>query len=311
MGQQQPALVELDRRPAIADLHELPRELRLQDRNAAIPGMQVGRIDEIEVLVVLPADHGVLAVDLPGEQGHALVPCGGSPQGRHAKGYEIGGLDQLGSYRGAAIGGVCRVEGLSPAVFEFHETGIFDPVRLGQGDGKDHPLADILVRPEHHFDIVPIRTRYPIFHSRNRRKTRGRIDRHAAVSGDASRSKRQGGNMPFPDRAKTEDEATSAFRRAGLIRMGDDARIEQCRRFEGILMQEIGSDQLTLRLGENRMRREGDFHFVGARLEGRQQVAMAALEILQHIGQVMGCHLGIRAPGPARRYGSRASCRWV
>ena len=52
--------------------------------------------------------------------------------------------------------------------------------------------------------------------------------------------------MPFADRAKTEDEATAAFRRTGLIGMGDDARIEQRRRFEGIFVQEIGADQLTL-----------------------------------------------------------------
>ena len=35
--------------------------------------------------------------------------------------------------------------------------------------------------------------------------------------------------------------------RAGLIGMRDDARIEQRRCFEGILVQEIGADQLTLR----------------------------------------------------------------
>ena len=53
--------------------------------------------------------------------------------------------------------------------------------------------------------------------------------------------------MPFADGAKAQDEATAALRRARLIGMGDDARIEQRRRFEGILVQEIGSDQLALR----------------------------------------------------------------
>ena len=73
--------------------------------------------------------------------------------------------------------------------------------------------------------------------------------------------------MPFPDGAKAEDEAEPAFRRAGLIGMGDDARIEQCRRFEGIFMHKVGTDQLALRLGEIGMRRKGVFHFIGTRLE--------------------------------------------
>ena len=104
--------------------------------------------------------------------------------------------------------------------------------------------------------------------------------------------------MPFPDGAKAEDEATPAFRRAGLIGMRDDARIEQRRRFEGIFVQKIGADQLALCLGESGMRREGIFHFVGARLEGRQQVAVAALEILEHVGQLGGHRLGIERQDP-------------
>jgi hypothetical protein len=44
---------------------------------------------------------------------------------------------------------------------EFDEAGILDAVRLGFGDGKDYPFADIFVRPEDHLDIIPVRTRYP------------------------------------------------------------------------------------------------------------------------------------------------------
>lgn len=99
--------------------------------------------------------------------------------------------------------------------------------------------------------------------------------------------------MPFPDCAKAQDEATTACRRTGLIRMGDDAWIEQCRGFEGILVQEVGSDQLALYLAEGGMSKKGVFHFVGTRLECRQQVAVATLEILEDIGQLVGSHLGI------------------
>src|SRR5204862_5788867 len=130
VSEQQPAFVEFDRRPAITDLYELPWELRPQNCDASIPGMQVGRIDKVEVFVILPPDHGVLAADLSREQGHALVPRGGSPQRRHAKGDEIGRLDQLGSYRRSAIGGVGRVERLCASILEFHEASILDAVRL-------------------------------------------------------------------------------------------------------------------------------------------------------------------------------------
>ena len=104
--------------------------------------------------------------------------------------------------------------------------------------------------------------------------------------------------LPFPHCVKNQDEATPAFRGAGLIRVGDDARIEQCRRLEGIFMQKVCSDQLTLGLGENRVGRKGDFHFVGARFEGRQKVAVATLKIFQHIGQLVGCDLGIERHDP-------------
>ena len=68
----------------------------------------------------------------------------------------------INSDRLAAVGGIGRVKGLSPALVEFHKAGIFDAVRLRTRDGKDHPLADMLLRREDHLDIVPIGTRYPM-----------------------------------------------------------------------------------------------------------------------------------------------------
>ena len=46
------------------------------------------------------------------------------------------------------------------------------------------------------------------------------------------------------------------------------------------------------------MRRERLFHFVGARLERLQQVAMPALEILQHVRQLAGRGLRIERENP-------------
>jgi hypothetical protein len=69
MGERQPAH-QFDQRPYRSA--QIPRKL-LQNGLAAIPGFQIVRIDEVEVLVVLAADHGIFAVNLAGEQGHALV----------------------------------------------------------------------------------------------------------------------------------------------------------------------------------------------------------------------------------------------
>jgi hypothetical protein len=63
-------------------------------------------------------------------------------------------------------------------------------------------------------------------------------------------------------------------------------------------MQKIGSDQLPLHSGESAMLRECVFHFVGARFERRQQIAMAALEIIEDIGQLVGHCLGIECQDP-------------
>ncbi len=59
-------------------------------------------------------------------------------------------------------------------------------------------------------------------------------------------------------------------------------------------MQEIGADQPALLLGESRMRRKGVFHLVGARLEGREQVAVAAWKFSSTSASWLGGHLGIQ-----------------
>ena len=67
------------------------------------------------------------------------------------------------------------------------------------------------------------------------------------------------------------------------------------RRLKGIFVQKIGADQLPLKLGEYGMRRQSVLHVIGARLECRQQVAMAPFEILEHIGQLAGRRLQIQS----------------
>ena len=102
--------------------------MRLQDRLTAFPPVQVVRIDQIKVLVVLSRDHGVLAVDPAREQRHALVERGTAVQGRHSERQEVAGLDQFRSDRCALVGGVGCVIGLAVAIGEFDEAGVLDTV---------------------------------------------------------------------------------------------------------------------------------------------------------------------------------------
>ena len=99
--------------------------------------------------------------------------------------------------------------------------------------------------------------------------------------------------MAFADGTKAEDETKAALRGSGLIRMRDDTRIEERRGLERIFIEKIGADELALDLCERSMIGQRIFHLRGARLEGLQQIAMAAEEILQNIGQLTVRCLGI------------------
>ena len=58
-------------------------------------------------------------------------------------------------------------------------------------------------------------------------------------------------------------------------------------------MQEVGADQLALYFGKRTVRQQRLLHFVGPALKRLQQVAVPALEILQHVGQLAGRRLRI------------------
>src|SRR5207244_6166854 len=100
--------------------------------------------------------------------------------------------------------------------------------------------------------------------------------------------KRQRRYVPLTDGSQAQNEAQVAIRNSRLIRVRHDTWIEQCRRFEGIFVQEVGADQLALYFGKRAVREQRLLHFVGPALKRLQQVAMPALEILQHVGQLTG-----------------------
>ena len=104
--------------------------------------------------------------------------------------------------------------------------------------------------------------------------------------------------MTFSNGPQTEDEAARAARHRGLVRMRDDAWIEQRCRFEGVLVQKVGAHELALYLREGTVHRVNDFHGVGTRLEGREQPAVAALEGLEQLRQLLGGGIGIEREDP-------------
>jgi hypothetical protein len=78
----------------------------------------------------------------------------------------------------------------------------------------------------------------------------------------------------------------------------DDARIEQSRGLEGVLVQKIRPDQSALRLIQFSMRFERLFHLIGARFEDIQQISVTAFEIFQHVDQLFRGSFGIKPKNP-------------
>jgi hypothetical protein len=105
--------------------------------------------------------------------------------------------------------------------------------------------------------------------------------------------------VPLADGTKAQNEPTPVLRGAGLIRVPHDARIEQGRRFERVLMKKVRSDQAALRLVEYRMRLEHLFHLCGARLENLQQVPVTAFEVFKHLGELPRGSPGLKPKNPA------------
>jgi hypothetical protein len=104
--------------------------------------------------------------------------------------------------------------------------------------------------------------------------------------------------VALADRAQAEDEAKRTLCEPGLIRVGDNTRIEQCRCFKRILAEEVGSDELALDLVELGMALKRIFHIVGAILERLKQIAVTAQKVLEHIGQLRLCRRRVHCEDP-------------
>src|ERR1700726_4561539 len=148
-----------------------------------LPSVKIIGIDQIEVLVVLPADHRIAAVDFPWKQSHPLVARRRSGEWCQPERSKIRRFEQLGADRPAAIGCVSCVERFPSIVIEFDEPGILDAVCLSVGDRKDDAFAQLFLIPEHHFDVIAIWRIRAAADLWDRGKTRSRIDGDAAVGG--------------------------------------------------------------------------------------------------------------------------------
>lgn len=99
--------------------------------------------------------------------------------------------------------------------------------------------------------------------------------------------------MSFANRAKAQDKSAAMIRCAGLVGMPDDAWIEQSRGFERIFVEKVSPDQAALRLVQLSMRFERVFHLGGARFKNVEQVPVAALEVFEHLAQLLRGRFGI------------------
>src|ERR1700694_1822233 len=156
-----------------------------------VPCVKVVGINQMEVLVVLPTDHRIAAIDFPWEQSHALIARRRSAEWSHPERSKIRRFEQLRADRPAAIGCVGCVECFLSVVVEFNESSLLDAVCLGVRDRKDDGVAQFFVWLKDHFDIVALGPRGPAPRFSTRRDTRRRIDGYTSVSSDGAGPERQ------------------------------------------------------------------------------------------------------------------------
>ena len=104
--------------------------------------------------------------------------------------------------------------------------------------------------------------------------------------------------MPFANGAKAQDESTAIFRRAGLVGVPDDARIEQGRCLERVLVKKICTDQAALCFIQFGMRLQRLLHIRSARLENIEQIPVTTFEIIEHVFQLSRGRFGIEPKDP-------------
>src|SRR6266849_2053389 len=169
MAEHQPACIGFNGGSTVPNLDQFPRKRRFKDHPALIPEVDVVGKHEVDVLIVLAGEHGIEAIDFPGEDGHAFVLGGRTIKGNESKEEEVRSLHQLWQDHLAIEGregGVVDVGAV--IVLETDEPGVFDAVALRrrgrENDAFRQPLLrlklDLIIGPGQHQnspDGVPIR----------------------------------------------------------------------------------------------------------------------------------------------------------
>ena len=156
VAEDQPAGIGLDGGSAVPKLDQFPGERRFEEHLALIPEVDVVGKHQVDVLVVLAGEHGIEAVDLPGEQGHAFVLGGRTVQGDEPKEEEVGGLHQFRHDHLAIEGGEGGVVDVGAViVLEADEAGVFDAVALRRRGREEDALGQLLFGLELNFVVGP------------------------------------------------------------------------------------------------------------------------------------------------------------
>src|SRR6202042_2446403 len=100
----QPAGIGFDRRSTVPKLDQFPRKRRIEERLALIPEVDIIGEHEIDVLVILPREHGIMSVYFPRKHRHTFVLRGWTVERDESKKEEIGSLDQLRHHHLTVVG---------------------------------------------------------------------------------------------------------------------------------------------------------------------------------------------------------------
>src|SRR6516162_7312683 len=160
VAEHQPACVGRNGRSAVAKLDQLPRESRLEQDFALIPEVDVVGEHEINALVVLAREHGIVPIDFSGEDGHAFVLGGRTIQSDEAKSKKINRLHQFRHHNLAIEGRERRIVDVAAVVvLKTDEPRVLYAIALRGRSRENDALRKLLIGLE--LDLVVRSSRHP------------------------------------------------------------------------------------------------------------------------------------------------------
>ena len=288
VGQHQPALIDLDRASAIADLDEFPRIFGLHQQAALIPRQQIVGLDQEQVLTVLAAEHMIVPANLAREQRHALVDRGTALERDQVEFAKIACPQHLRANAAPGKSGVgAEIFGAAVVVRKLRQPQILEPVRLRRGDRKDHCSRKIAVlvavNPHRSVGVEPVAIERGFGRRRERRFGR---QRQAPARRDQPLAKGDRTDVTFADRAQRQHDPPGILVEPALVGVRDHAGVHQRRRRIAIFVTEIGADQRSGRTADLvAIKLEQRRDLIEAPMEHLLGLPVARLEIVEHVAQ--------------------------